>query len=255
MTDEDVIERYLDELLVELRGSPRTIRRVLTEAESHLRDAVAAGVEPDEAVRRFGQAHVVAAASNRLSGTPVSVLLHQLLVAACFLCAIGFTSIGASGVISGGMDAAFGPRFVAGDLPSITYTPERCDEYRRLALHEPSCRSAAARHHTNEVETFRIASGVLGLAGFGAWAFLRRRWRATPATGALPPALVPGIGAAVFGVAALTLASQAMQSIGWRSTAGLGQWLSAAVVSAVVAGGFGVSLLRTLRRSPVARFD
>jgi hypothetical protein len=221
---------------------------VLAEAESHLRDAVAAGMDAQEAISRFGDAPVVAAASNRLSGTPLSVVVRQLLLAACLLAAIGFSAIGASALISGGMDAAFGPSFVAGDLPSITYTPARCDEYRSLAPHESSCRAAAARHHTNEVETTGIASGVLGLAGFGAWAFLRRRWRATPATGALPHAFVPGVGAAVFGVAALALATQAVQSIGWHSTDGLGQWLSQALVSGAVAGGFCINLIRTLRR-------
>jgi hypothetical protein len=251
MTDDEAIERYLDELLVQLRGSPRIVRRVLAEAESHLQDAVAAGMDADAAISRFGNAPVVAAASNRLSGTPLPVVVRQLLLATCLLAAIGFAAIGASALISGGMDAAFGPRFVAGDLPSITYTPARCGEYRRLAPHEASCRAAAARHHTDEVETTALPGGVLGLAAFGAWALLRRRWRATPATGALPPALVPGVGAAVFGVAALVLATQALQSIGWHSTAGLGQWLSQAVVSGAVAGGFCVSLIRSLRRSPV----
>jgi hypothetical protein len=70
MTDDEAIERYLDELLVQLRGSPRIVRRVLAEAESHLQDAVAAGMDADEAISRFGNAPVVAAASNRLSGTP-----------------------------------------------------------------------------------------------------------------------------------------------------------------------------------------
>ena len=251
MTDE-TIDRYLDELLVALRGSPRTVRRILAEAESHLRDAVAAGMDADEAIRRFGQPQVVAAASNRVAGTPVPVLLRQLLLAACLLSAIGCLAIGASGLMSGGMDAAFGPKFVAGDLPSITYTADRCAEYRRLSPHEDSCLAAAARHHTDEVESFRVAVGVLGIVGFGVLTFLRRRWRATPATGALPPALVPAVGAAVFGVAAVALASQAMQSIGWHSTAGVGQWLSAAVVSGLVALGFGMALLRSLRRNAMA---
>src|SRR5206468_6276796 len=135
------------------------------EAESHLWDTVAAGVGAEEAARRFGEARVVAAASNRLSGTPTAVLVRQLLLAACVLSAIGCMAIGASGLISGAMDAAFGPRFVAGDLPSITYTSDRCAEYRRLAPHATSCRSAAARHHTDEVQTFRVAVGVLGMLG------------------------------------------------------------------------------------------
>jgi len=152
-----------------------------------------------------------------------------------------------SGAISGAMDAAFGPRFVAGDLPTITYTAARCAEYRQLAPGESTCSAAAARHHTDEVETSRVAAGVLGLVGLGTWELLRRRGRSPPATGALPPALVPAVGTAVFGVAGLALASQAMQAFGWHSTSGLGQWLSASVVSALVAAGFAIALVRALR--------
>ena len=251
MSDDEVIEGYLDELLVELRGSPRTVRRVLAEAEAHLRDALAAGMDAEEAVSRFGTPRVVAATSNRLGGTPLSVVVRQLLLAACLLTAIGLAAIGVSALISGGMDAVYGPSFVAGDLPTITYTPARCDEYRRLAPHEQSCRLAAARHHADEVETNGVAAGVVGLVAFGVWAWLRRRWSVTPANGALPPALVPGVGTAVFGVLALMVSSQALQSIGWHSTAGLGQWLSEAIVCGAVAVGFCGTLIRFLRRSPL----
>src|SRR4051812_17732130 len=161
MIDDDPIERYLDELLVDLRGSPRMVRRVLTETEAHLRDAVAQGLDAEEAIRRFGDARTVAVACNRESGVPLSTLVRQLVVAACLLAAIGLTAVGASGILSLGMDAAFGPKFVAGDLPTITYTAARCAEYRTLAPKEPSCLAAAARHHTDEVVTFRLAAGVL----------------------------------------------------------------------------------------------
>jgi len=253
VSDDEVIEAYLDELLLQLRGSPRTVRRMLAEAEAHLTDAVADGVDPREAIERFGSARDVAAATNRNDAVPLSILLRQLLLAAWLLAAVGCLAIGVSGAVSGVMDAAFGPRFVAGDLPSISYTAARCDEYRQLVPGASSCRDAAARHHTDEVETTRLATGVLGIVGLGTWALLRRRWRSTPATGALPVALVPAVGSAVFGVASLALASEAMQSIGWHSTSGLGQWLSASAVSSVVSLAFLVALVRALRtpRSPL----
>ena len=247
MSDDEVIEAYLDELLVELRGSPRSVRRMLGEAEAHLHDAVAAGVDVHDAIERFGSARDVAAATNRAQQVPAGVLIRQLVAAAWLLSAIGLVAIGVSGAISGGMDAAFGPRFVAGDLPTITYTAARCAEYRQLAPGESTCAAAAARHHTDEVETSRVAAGVLGILALGAWAIVRRRWRTTPAVGALPPALVPAVGASVFGVASLALASEAMQSIGWHSASGLGQWLSASVVAALVAAAFAIALVRALR--------
>ena len=40
----DIIEDYLDRLLVSLTGSPRQIRHTLAEVEAHLREAVAEGV-------------------------------------------------------------------------------------------------------------------------------------------------------------------------------------------------------------------
>ncbi|MGI8984640.1 MAG: HAAS signaling domain-containing protein [Acidimicrobiales bacterium] len=248
MKDEDQIERYLDDLLVHLRGSPRAVRRVLAEAEAHLHDAVADGATPAEAVARFGEVREVAARASTQAGVPASVLARQFILVAGLLCSLGFIAIWLSGALAGVMDAAYGPRFVAGDLPSITYTPERCAEYRELAPADPTCLAAAARHHTNEIETTRVAAGVVGLAGLGAWFVLRRLWRTTPVSGALPPAAVTAVGTALFGVAALALAAEAVQAIGWRSTAGLGQWLSASVVSAAFATGFAIALLRQLRR-------
>lgn len=248
MTDNESIDCYLDELLVQLRGSPRAVRRVLAEVEAHLHDAVANGATPEEAVARFGDVREIASRCSKQAGVSVSMLMRQLILAAGLLCSVGLTAVGVSGAIAGAMDAAYGPRFVAGDLPTITYTSERCSEYQQLAPKEPTCLAAAARHHTDETETLRLATGVVGAIGLGLWYGLRRRWRTTPAYGALPPALVPAVGAAVFGVATLALASQAMQAITWQSTAGLGQWLSAAIVSAVVAVGYGVVLVRNLRR-------
>ena len=247
--DDDPIEAYLDELLTHLRGSPRQVRRTLTEAEAHLRDAVDAGATPEDAVARFGAASVIAVAANRQARVPMPVVVREVIVAGSLLVAIGLCAIGASGLISAGMDAAFGPRFVAGDLPTIRYNATRCAEYESLAPGATNCSAAAARHHADEVEMYRIGAGVLGLGMLAASAGLRRRWRT--ARRALPTSLPPAVGAAVFGVAAITLASQAMQSIGGRSVAGLGQWLSAAVVAAIVALGFAVVAVRALRSAPV----
>jgi hypothetical protein len=248
VTTDDPVEVYLDDLLVQLRGSPRMVRRVLAETEAHLRDAVDDGASPEDAIARFGDVAQIAARCNTQTAIPMSVLARQLVLAAALLCSVGCLAIGVSGLASGVMDAVYGPGFVAGDLPTITYSSERCAEYRSLAPNEPTCLAAAARHHTNEVETSRVAAGLVGLAGVGAHLVLRRRWRTTPASGAIPAALVPAVGASVFGVAALVLASEAMQAIGWRSTSGLGQWLSASIVSAAVAAGFAAKLVRALRR-------
>lgn len=114
MTQDDPIEVYLDQLLVELRGSPRMVRRVLAESEAHLRDAVGDGVDPGEAVRRFGDARSVAVACNRQTGVPVSVLLRQPLLAACLPASVGWRTTSGLGqwlsaaLVSAAVGAAFG---------------------------------------------------------------------------------------------------------------------------------------------------
>ena len=248
MSDDDLIEAYLDELLVELHASPRVTRRVLTEAEAHLRDAVDAGLTPQEAIARFGDAREVASRSRDASAVPLATLVRQLVFAAFFLGSIGLLAVGVSGLVAAGMHAAWGPQFVAGDLPDVTYTPQRCAELAALAPHSPSCIAAAARHHTTEVEMYRVAAGMVGAVGVAVCVLLRRRRSALADTSALPHGLVPAIGATVFGVSTLALAVQAMQGIGWHTTAGLGQWLSAAIVSAASAAVFTVEFVRELRR-------
>jgi hypothetical protein len=245
---DEAIEAYLDELLVELHASPRLTRRVLAEAEAHLRDAVDNGLTAHEAIARFGDARDVASRSRETHAVPLATVVRQLAFAAFFLGSIGLLAVGVSGLVAAGMHAAWGPRFVAGDLPDVIYTPQRCAELAALAPHSPSCLVAAARHHTTEVETYRVAAGMVGAVGIAVCLVLRRRRSALADVGALPRGLVSAIGATVFGVATLALTSQAMQSIGWHTTAGLGQWLSAAIVAAACAAMFTVELVHELCR-------
>ena len=179
---------------------------------------------------------------------PLATVVRQLFFAAFFLGSIGLLAVGVSGLVAAGMHAAWGPQFVAGDLPDVTYTPQRCAELAALAPHSPSCIAAAARHHTTEVEMYRVAAGMVGAVGVAVCVLLRRRRSALADTSALPHGLVLAIGATVFGVSTLALAVQAMQGIGWHTTAGLGQWLSAAIVSAACAAVFTVEFVRELRR-------
>jgi len=86
---DDLIEAYLDQLLARLHGRPRDVRRMLAEAEEHLRDAVsegeAAGLDREEAARRavarFGSADDVARRANGLHAAPMGQLLRPLALA------------------------------------------------------------------------------------------------------------------------------------------------------------------------------
>jgi hypothetical protein len=256
---DDPIESYLDEVFTAMRGSPRTIRRVLREVEDHLRDAAAeaqrAGMSDDEAARlaiaRFGPARSLASASTAERPLRVSDIGRQLLVLCCLLAGIGLVSIGASGVVAAGMGKAFGARFVAGDLPGVTYTADRCADFARLVPHATTCAQAAAIHHYGEVVEYRLAAGVAGLFALVVWRRLRRRWPPTAHGLLLQRALMPALAAALFAMASLLLAVQAANALTVGRNAGAGQWLSGAVVSIVVAVASGGSLVRSLREAPV----
>src|SRR5262245_22776477 len=69
---------YLDLLLVELRGSARGVRRILSEVEEHLRDATAEGIAAGltsgeaqrQAIERFGPPRTVARRFGRAAPPP-----------------------------------------------------------------------------------------------------------------------------------------------------------------------------------------
>jgi hypothetical protein len=256
---DDPIETYLDELFATMRGSPRTIRRVLREVEDHLRDAAAdaqrAGMTDDEAARsavaRFGPARALASTASVGGRVRASVVLRQLVVMGCLLAGIGFIAVGASGVVAAAMGKALGARFVAGDLPGVTYTAARCDDFARLVPEATSCGQAAAIHHYGEVVEYRIAVGIAGLGALLAWRTLRRRWPVTTSGLVLPPALAPALAMALFAMASILLAVQAANALTIGRNAGAGQWLSAAVVSLIGAVASGGSVVRSLLRASV----
>ncbi len=244
MNGRDPIDGYLDALLGRLRGDPSTVRRILTETEAHLRDAVDAGATAEEAIARFGPVDVIA--TQRWSSRPWARLLSELVVVACLLGSLGLAAIGVSGVIAAAMDVTAGPQFVAGDLPGVSYDAARCAELREYATLGANCLTAAARHHTDEVETYRLAAGVLGMIGLATWWALRRRWR-PPTTTALPTGLVDAVAATAFGIAALFLVAQATNGLAARTTDGLGQWASGALVASACTVVFAWRAMHDLR--------
>ena len=260
----DRIEGYLDQLLLELHGRATDVRRVLAETEEHLRDAtsdgVAAGLSLDEAeaqaVARFGSPRAVA---RRFSSPGLRLprpALAEMASALVLLLAVGLLAIGASGVLSVAFRATLGDRFVAADLPGVTYTAARCRDFEEYHPEQPTCDRAAAAHHADEVETYRIAAGVLGAVVLAGWWLVRRRHRGEASVDWLPDEVVPLVGLILFGVAGAALGVQAANALALDpGNGGAGQWLSAAGVSLVVAAWFGRSLLRALsvRSAAVAR--
>jgi len=172
------IENYLDNLFVELRrNDPRGARSMLNEAEAHLRDAAdeaaRAGMCPEEAeaeaVRRFGEARLVAAADRRgrlwtARGTFIS---------AWSLGAWGAVAVGVSGLVAGSMRlAGVTNRFLAGPWPKPGTTASDCARWLGNYPHAGSCAKAAMADWAFD----RVAFGVLGLAALACLWFARRRW-------------------------------------------------------------------------------
>ena len=251
------IEGYLDRLLTYLRGSAHDVRRILSEVEEHLRDAtaelVAAGASEEEAQRlaieRFGHPRTVARRfSARLAPVPPAAVATELARVAVVLGGIGLVAIGASGLVAELLGRLFGPAFVAGDLPGMTYTAQRCAEFLEYFPDAGGCEQAAALHHWGEVVEYRVAVGVVGAAVLGAYLLWRRRPdRKDPRyLGVLPDGFSATVATSLYGVAAAALALLSLDAFLVADGAGTGQWLSAAIVAAAMAAVYGVSLYRTV---------
>jgi len=261
---EDSIERYLDRLLVHLRGSAADVRRVLAEAEEHLRDAtaerVAAGTTEGEAQRQavaaFGDPRMVARRfSSKLAPIPPRAVLAELVRSATLLGAVALVAIGVSGAIAELLGRLFGPAAVAGDIPGSTYTAGRCAEFLEYFPDAGSCLRAAAMHHWGEVVEYRVAAGVLGLLVLGGYLLWRRSASSRGCgdsgyLGVLPDGFSATVAASLYGVAALVLGLETLNAFVIGHDAGYGQYLSAAVVAAAMAVAYGAVLSTRILSRP-----
>jgi hypothetical protein len=252
----DLIEGYLNRLLTHLRGSAHDVRRILSEAEEHLRDAtselVAAGATEEEAQRqaieRFGDPRTVARRfSTRLAPIPPAAVVAELACAAVLLGAVGLVAIGASGALAELLGRLFGPTFVVGDLPGMTYTRQRCAEFLEYFPDAGSCARAAALHHWGEVVEYRVAAGVLGLLVLGAFLWWRRRRGQEPQyLGVLPDGFSATVATSLYGLAAAVLGLLSLDALLVAGGDGMGQRLSGAVVASALAILYGISLYRVV---------
>ncbi|MDQ6910990.1 MAG: hypothetical protein M3Z84_09465 [Actinomycetota bacterium] len=252
MTD-GPIERYLDDLFVELRRtSPRDARSLLSETESHLRDAadeamckgMSATDAENYAIGRFGGARNVAAADrNRGRGD----LVRSIIVSAWALGALGAIAVGVSGLIAGLMRlAGASNEFVAGSRSTANLSPSDCARWLSGYPHALSCGQAALEDWAWETVGYRIAFGAFGLLALGSFLFVRRRWSRVRGWAPLPSTVVDTIATTLFVAGSMWLAGLGIDALIVNSGRGAGQWLSAAPVALAIGLVFGFRLVRDL---------
>jgi hypothetical protein len=155
------------------------------------------------------------------------------MVAALVRLAIaGLLAIGVSSAVAAAMGAAYGRSFVSGDPPGVTYSKARCADYFEYEPGSRTCERAATLHHYGETVEYRAAAGILGLILIVAYLVARPRLdsREGPAPGVT--ALVATL---AFGVAAVGLFAFIMPSFIRGQRVGVGDYLSAGIVSALAA--------------------
>jgi hypothetical protein len=175
-------------------------------------------------------------------------LLLQLTGRAIGLGAIALVAIGLSGVVAGVFGVAAGKSFVAGDPPSVTYTPARCADFFEYAPHARTCEQAATAHHYDEVVGYRMAAGVLGVVILGGSALVRRRRPALFNADRLPAAFDETVAATAFAIASFGLLAIGVDQLALGDN-GAGGWLSGGLVAVLAAIASGTRfLVRFARR-------
>jgi hypothetical protein len=259
---QELLDAYLDELLMRLRGKPRTARRLLVEAEDHLRTAtlagVAAGLEPvpaaHAAIERFGPPHLVARAHAR---TPVVQWAADVLVRSAsvvLLLAVGaLLAIGLAGGVAGVGALIAGPGFIAGNAPGAGASAADCTRWLALDPGAPNCAAAAAQDAIHDVIMGSGMAGVLGGLMLVGYLILQRVWGAHHARLGDPSGHRHAVAMTLFAAAAAVLIVNAVHNLHLVSTSIPGESLSLGIGAALVAAGFAARLLRpatAILRSP-----
>jgi hypothetical protein len=251
--DDGPIDAYLDQLLGEpSTRRPRELRRLLAEAEAHLRDDAAAaeseGASPAEAERlavaRFGSSHDLAAAdAARLR--PLSAVVRQCLVSGLLLGGIGGLAVGASGLVAAVIREVAGSRALVDVGSGQLLSAKDCTRWLALDPAAQTCHQAAVTDWADETVFYRLALGLVGALCVLAYYWFRRR---ASAGEVLPTAVTDTLAVALFGAAALGTLVLGLNAMLTSSGHGSGQWLSATPVALALAVVFGTRLLEDLRR-------
>jgi hypothetical protein len=254
---ESPVEQLLDRLLIMLPGTPREERTALAEADAHLADdvdrAIVRGLSRDDAeldaVRRFGPPGLVAADERRWRRAPATQIMREGALTAWYLGAVGGLAIGASGLLAGLMSQLAGSTFIVDISPATHLAASDCARWLSNDPKASSCYHAALSDWAGETVFYRIAVGILALAGLLVLAWVRRRERPQRAMALLPPLVVSTIAATAFGASGVWLLGKGVDALVIGAN-GAGQWLSAAPIALAMTGWFAIRLVHELRTLP-----
>jgi hypothetical protein len=253
----DPVDDYLDQLYAGLRTTPRQARRIIAEAEDHLREATAAGVEAgltereaeEAAISSFGSVTAVVRAHARR--IPPLTVFGELVMAAWKLASIAVLAVAGSGLVALVMNQVLGRQFVGGDPARATgVSAAACHYWMAIWPHAQTCGQAAMLETSSDAVTLRVFMLIPGLILLEGYVLARRYqrkrgWRAD----VLPDGFVPTAAACLFGAltAGLTFLAAAAPPDA-SHTGGPGSFLSAAVVTLLITLGFVPALRRALLR-------
>jgi hypothetical protein len=251
----DLIEEYLDVLHASLRTTPRETRRIIAEAEDHLREAagegLAAGLTEREAqeaaISSFGSVRAVVRAHQRR--IPPAAVLGELIMAAWKLVWILFLTVAASGLVALAMDLVLGRRFVGGNPAAATLTVSQCHYWLSIWPSAHTCPQAAMLEASSDAVSLRLAATIPGLLLMVGY-FLVRQYqrRHGRERDVLPDGFVSTVAASLFGAMAAGLAGLSVTQVNSATLGGPGQYLSGALAALAVAVAFVPALRRTLLR-------
>lgn len=201
----DRIDAYLDDMLERLEGTPAERRRMLSEAETHLRDSADAfqreGMDADAAqsaaIAAFGDSPTIAKASNRRRP---AALLAAFVRAAAQLGIYGFAAIGVAAVLARLLALVTSTQWVYGAPAGYRFSAAQCAHWLAVQPGATTCSTAAAMESSDDSFLFVLTAAIIGLVVAGVILAAMRLSRRHPlqAAARLPRNVVAAIGATAF---------------------------------------------------------
>ena len=255
-TENPEIERYLDSLVGQMTGSPRTIRHTLAEVEAHLYDAyteeLAAGHNTQDAgrraVERIGPIAGLAEPLTLFSNP--RALLRDIVLVGLRIGTIAALAYAIAGLVARIFQHAYGPTSLAAPWPQGSYNAAQCASWMAGWPQAADCDQAQVLEHAQEFLLGTDLAAIVGLLGLLAWFILGRRWRTRPSTRLFPHGSTETIGAALALAGGLFAAAQGTTASQVAAGSLAGRDFSLATGAALALGYF-LARLWTLRRAPL----